>query len=122
MYVTTQMLKNPAAYHLGDAANVRRIKAEQAIARKIVQRILKAGYVISVFDGEEYPCKRSADFKAIWDAMGETDEDVLIIRDVVQRIGSITLIWGNDEDLVSDYSWSTSAEGSQGIMDKLAKS
>lgn len=79
---------------------------EKAIVGKLVTDLLAAGLKISVFDGEETTVRRSADAKTIFEALASTDSDTLLIyrTDDPKRIGSILLIWGNDHDIISDYS------------------
>jgi hypothetical protein len=78
---------------------------EARIARKIVKDALANGWTISVNDGEEWVVKRSTDSRAILEAMCSTDSDVLRLRDASgEAIGNIWLVWGNDEDLISDHS------------------
>lgn len=79
------------------------LEDEQKIATKLVDTILEAGHMISVIDGEEVVVRRSTDRAEILEAMASTDSDTLVIRDSQRRrIGSVTLIWGNGCDLISD--------------------
>ena len=74
-------------------------------ARKLIRAALKAGYVISVYDGEAFALKRSAKFEEISKALASTDYDVLHFRDATgERVGTATLIWGNEDDVISDWS------------------
>src|SRR4051812_45278198 len=82
------------------ASNVRRIFAEQAIVKKVLKRVLAAGYSVAVHDGEELHPITSKE-KEAWKALGETDEDRLYVYDGKDRIGSILFIWGHDEDIIS---------------------
>jgi hypothetical protein len=78
---------------------------EARIARKIVKDALANGWTISVNDGEEWVVKRSTDSQTILNAMCSTDSDVLHLRDASgEPFGSIWLVWGNDEDVISDHS------------------
>ena len=83
-------------------ANLRN-PSEKLIAVKIVDDALAAGYTISVYDGEAYPVKRSADADTILGAMASTEMDTLVFRKDGERIGSVVLIYGNGHDLISDY-------------------
>ena len=77
---------------------------EARIARKIVKDALALGWTISVYDGEEWTLKSGADSRAIVEALATTDSDVLRLRDAAgDVIGNIWLVWGNDEDLISDH-------------------
>jgi hypothetical protein len=53
---------------------------EQAIIKKIVRDALKAGYSVSINDGEEETLTKSTDSKAIHEALGTTDEDYIILN------------------------------------------
>jgi hypothetical protein len=79
---------------------------EKVIVTKLVHLALDQGYAISVFDGEDYPLKRSRNEDQILDALASSDSDDLVLRDTEHghRIGSITLIWGNDVEVISDHS------------------
>jgi hypothetical protein len=77
---------------------------EMTIARKLVRKALAAGYMVSVYDGEEYAVKRSTKFTKIVEALASTSDDVLVLRTADgTKVGSVWLIWGNGEDLISDY-------------------
>ncbi len=79
--------------------------AERRIVKAIVADALAKNWKISVNDGEEWVIKQSRDQEAILQAMGATDMDILLIRDQDgERVGSISLVWGNGEDLLSDHS------------------
>lgn len=103
-------LKNPTGSHA----------VEQEVARAVLRRILAAGYGVRVDDGEDlHPL--TTDEATAWDTMGETDADRLKVYRGWTRIGSILLIWGNGEDLVSDWSWITDGEDdAETIMNQLA--
>ena len=77
---------------------------ERNIAKALVRRALERGCRVSVFDGEETVLKQSANEKAIFEAMNSTECDVLRFWQDGENIGFVTLIWGNEEDLISDYS------------------
>lgn len=78
---------------------------EKKIIRALLDDAASAGYVVSVFDGEEWTLKMSSDRKAIEDSIGTTDETVLRFRGADKSlIGSVWLVHGNDEDVISDLS------------------
>lgn len=78
---------------------------EARIARKIVRDALANGWTVSVNDGEDWVVKRSTDSRAILAALCSTDSDTLLLRDAAgDCIGRIMLVWGNDEDVISDHS------------------
>ena len=77
---------------------------ERKIAKALVRRALAAGYSITVHDGEEATLKTSRDEKAIFAAMNSTDSDTLKFYKGGLYIGWIWLVWGNEGDLISDWS------------------
>ena len=85
---------------------------EAKAAKALIARILSAGCCISVNDsydgGGEWTVVKSEDFNEICEALNTTEGDMLSVRVINgERIGFISLIWGNDPDgseLVSDYS------------------
>lgn len=127
MYPTPQLLRQWAAEdhpHYGAPSNIRRIRAEQAAARALLRRILKAGYSVRVHDGEEFHPLTASESVA-WDALGNVDEENLVVIDTSAadhvRVGRLFLVWGNGGDeLVSDYAWNERVEGSEAIMKRLA--
>ncbi|TIW53852.1 MAG: hypothetical protein E5V54_24125 [Mesorhizobium sp.] len=79
---------------------------EAKIVGALIKKALDQGYVISVYDGEEYPLIRSDDYQAITAEVAATDETYLIFRrrEDKTKVGSVRLIHGNDEDVISDHS------------------
>lgn len=78
---------------------------ERRIVRRLVAAMLRAGYSVSVCDGEAWPLKRSRDESAILDALASTESDTLRMRDAAgAAVGSVVLIWGNGCDILSDWS------------------
>ncbi len=77
-------------------------------ARKLVRRILAKGWFISIFDGEDYPVKRSNCESQILRNLCQTGIDELIVRERSGKfIGRVIVVWGNDPDgseLVADHS------------------
>lgn len=86
-----------------------RIRLEEKIAARVVRTFLRAGHMISVCDGEEYPIKRATDEAAILAAMFSTDVDRLLVRKVgaergAPPLGWVLFVYGNDGvDVISDY-------------------
>lgn len=78
---------------------------ERRIAKAIVKDALAKGWSISVNDGGEWTVKRSTDAKTVLSALASTDSDTLMFREVGTGwiVGKIVLIWGNEEDLLSDH-------------------
>ncbi|MES2704813.1 MAG: hypothetical protein V4649_19390 [Bacteroidota bacterium] len=80
---------------------------EKLIAIALLNAILAAGYTVSVNDGEEWTVKQSRDFDTIAAALATTGYDTLKLRKSptdMSCVGSIVLIYGNDCDLLSDWS------------------
>ena len=76
---------------------------ERRIARSLVDIALADKKMISVWDGEEYTVKKSRDRTEILSALATTEYDILIFRDENgDKIGSVMLIWGNEDHLISD--------------------
>lgn len=94
-------------------------KLEQTIVRRVLKAALAAGYSVAVFDGEETHPKTSS-FDEAWSNLGETDLDHLIVFKADSRVGSIMFVWGNGEDIVSDWSWNTLFPDSEVIMEGIA--
>ena len=82
---------------------------EQRIAKHLVDEILKRGYMVRVWDGEGWAHKEyTSERRVILDAMASTGIDSLRLSQTdpvwgKRRIGGITLIYGNDRDLISDW-------------------
>lgn len=81
---------------------------EAQAARRLIRLIREDKSVsIDVFDSEEWH-KGLTTEAAVWDAIGNTDEDVIVARDAAGvQLGRFYLVWGNDpmgEELISDYS------------------
>jgi len=78
---------------------------ERFIVKQIVGRALDKGYLLSVFDGEEFPVRYSDDAEAVMAEMGHCDEEWLQLSNADRkRIGMIFFVYGNDpEEVVCDY-------------------
>lgn len=94
---------------------------ERSIINGVIKRVLAEGegFTISVYDGEEFALKHSRDPAAIRAECAATDETTFVIRDNTTKVGTILFIHGNDEDVLSDYSWSEYYPGSDALMEKL---
>lgn len=97
-------------HYVKDEAIRQRILIERAIIRRAVRDILAAhdgAYCISVYDGEEFPVKRSRDFDKILAEVSQCDEESLIVRHADasgDKVGSIYLVYGNDGwDVIADH-------------------
>lgn len=85
---------------------------EKRIARATIKGLLAAGFLITVFDGEEETVQRSRSPKVILGAMMTTDEDYLIVfnpgpswrGDDGRRAGWVRFVYGNSGwDVINDY-------------------
>lgn len=96
--------------HTTDSSVIARQLVERAIIRQAVTDILAAGYTIRVHDGEEWATRRLDNMEAIMDGLMSTDEEMLAVYYMDEggdwkRIGSVSLIYGNDgHDVIADYS------------------
>jgi hypothetical protein len=78
---------------------------ERKICSQLVREALNRDYTVSVYDGEEWPLKRSTSHRAILAAMFSTDSDTLRFHDSSgMSLGSVLLIYGNGEDVIFDHS------------------
>lgn len=81
---------------------------ERAIVERIVDTALTRGYSVSVcdaFDGDgEVVVKRSQDRAQILGAMFTTEGDLLNFFADGKRLGCISFIYGNGEDVTHDWS------------------
>lgn len=81
-------------------------KTEQPIARKLVRAILNGGFVIRVYDGEEFNTDHDlVNELEVLENLGTTGDDRVYFRREGQEgwAGWFWLIYGNGEDLISDY-------------------
>lgn len=82
---------------------------EFEIAKKLIADITGAGYTICVYEGGDFALRYATDHAAILEALASTSDDELLIyekRDAQgnrNRVGWIHLVWGNDSDLISDF-------------------
>lgn len=88
---------------------------ETRIAKAVVSRLINLGFEIAVNDGEEVVTPVTTDTKTIYDAMNSTDMDYVLAYKNGERAGSVLLIWGNGEDLISDMS-ETMEEHMRGVV------
>ena len=84
----------------------KRMKGERQMAGALVRECLKQGYLISVNNGEDWPIRRSRSYRAVMDALWQTDEEGVCIYDADGRPkGHFFLVYGNSgAELVCDYS------------------
>ena len=81
------------------------IQLEMAIAGRVVDALMGAGYTIGVNDGEDLTVRRSTDRQQIMEALATTGEDYIIAYEQTtgKSVGWVLLVWGNDEDLITDH-------------------
>lgn len=84
------------------------VKKRQRIERAVIRAFVKAALTdkceISVYDGEQYPLKRSNSESEIMKAIMSTDEDRLNVWKDGKQIGWVFLVYGNDGwDVINDY-------------------
>lgn len=79
---------------------------EARIINKLITAILKAGYQARIYDGEEIACHWTSSRKTLQQHTAQTDETTLHLRAGPEgrTLGTITLIHGNHEDVISDAS------------------
>ena len=79
---------------------------ERGTATRLVRAALRAGYTVSVYDEEEWTVKRSGSEAVILPELASTETNTLLFRRNGETVGSMLLIWGNDEtgeELIADY-------------------
>lgn len=79
---------------------------ERGTATRLVRAALRAGYTVSVYDEEEWTVKRSDSEAVILPELASTETTTLRFRHNGATVGSMLLIWGNDEtgeELIADY-------------------
>lgn len=84
-----------------------RLRIEREIANAAVNGLLRAGYEISVFDGEEVVNSPVNDAELIIADMFSTDIERLEVYragDYERRVGWVLFVYGNDGwDVICDY-------------------
>lgn len=71
---------------------------ESAVIDCLIRDVLAADCTVSVFDGEEWPVKRSTDYTEITAAIGTTDETIIRVRGMyegAQAAASFAFVHGN---------------------------
>lgn len=78
---------------------------EKIIVGRLVGDVLAAGYSVSIFNGgEDAEVERATDPAVIFAELSASDRDELVLYKDGVRGGWVLLIWGNDVDVISDYS------------------
>lgn len=79
--------------------------SEAKISESLVKNALERKWFVSVNDGEEWTVKMSNNAKEIIMSLATTGDDTLRFRDREGTpLGYVWLVWGNHEDVISDYS------------------
>jgi hypothetical protein len=91
----------------------KRQQMERAICSAFVRSCLKAGYTLSVHNGEEFVISNSKSYKAVMAELFSTDEEYIYVRNHAgERIGWVFCVYGNDGyDVFSDYTTGLEALG-----------
>lgn len=79
---------------------------ERGVATRLVRAALNAGYTVSVYDEEEWTVGNSRKEREILAALAGTETNTLRFRRNGENLGSMLLIWGNDEtgeELIADH-------------------
>lgn len=81
------------------------LKNDEKSLKQLIAAAVKGGYLVSVFDGEEWALRRSTDEAEIFDAASGVDEATLNIWKPVEdrahgKLGWMRLVYGNDEETV----------------------
>lgn len=83
-------------------------KVERGIATRLIRDLLAKGYYVRIHDGEEFNTESNLNKESeIKDNLATTGEDRIYFSkfsDKQSYLGWIWLVWGNGEDLISDYS------------------
>lgn len=78
---------------------------ERRIARALINGAIKRGWSVSVYDGQEWTLRNVCALATVTDALATTDSDTLHFTNPnMVGVGQVLLIWGNDEDVISDHS------------------
>lgn len=100
-----------------------RKELEKKIAQRAIKDAIKAGFSLTVYDGEEEVLKKSINAPLILQHMFTTDEDMLIFYRDDKKIGWAMFIYGNDGyDVLSDYTTNLHdvLKGANKLADKYA--
>ena len=78
---------------------------ERTVATRLIRFLLEQGWMVSVYGDGICDLSRSTDYRAIYNATGETDTNDLYVRDAQGLlVGIVTLIWGNSpRELIADW-------------------
>jgi hypothetical protein len=83
-----------------------RIKVERNICFRAIDTLIKGGYRLRVWDGEDWACERTTDLKTLKEALMSTDEDTVHVYDAQNKqVGWVAFVYGNDtgHTVIADY-------------------
>jgi hypothetical protein len=77
---------------------------EKKIVDMLVIRAVAQGYLVSVFDGEAWPVKRSQHCDTILENLGHAEMETVKIRyPAGNAAGSVHLIYNGGDDVIADH-------------------
>lgn len=79
--------------------------AKHPIYEKLIRRGLEAGYVVSIFDGQEWSVERSRNETEILAArISVTDFTKIRFRTMIGKfVGDVVLIYVDNDDVIADW-------------------
>lgn len=90
---------------------------DKKMAAALVDALLAKGCLVSIYDGEDWACKHSNNRAVILDAVGNTDQDEVVVRYAATKLGWFLLVYGKDPgEIIDDY---TANDFCQSIVDKV---
>lgn len=95
---------------------------EKKIVGRLITDVLASGYSVSVWNGgDDAEIELSADADTIFKALAASDQDEVVIFNNNRRFGWIRLVWGNDVDVISDYTTNleTTLAGANALANEL---
>jgi hypothetical protein len=96
---------------------------EKLIVGKLVRDMLAAGYCLTIWNGGDEPeLERSTDEAKIFADLGASGHDEIVAHTAAgKRAGWVMLVWGNDCDVICDYTTNFEAvlAGANTLADEL---
>ena len=78
---------------------------EKKIVTRTLETLIRAGYEISVYNGEEIVVKKSIQTEGILEKMFSVDDEQILLYKNGKRVGFVEFIYGNDGwDVIADHS------------------
>ena len=100
--------------------------AECIVVEKLIDDLLAAGLYIRIYEGEAFAPETPrpiTDKAAIWKGLASTESDQVFVYQPVDggphtprplaRIGWVSLVYGNDQYVISDFTVNLAGEGSR---------